>query len=236
MIREHKFNSEWWGKPVAIVTDTSFFNLSEQLQSRLVAPFDWVEINSKVDNMPSILQLQRFGFVQVDTQINFRIALQNVSYSESLKSMDVSFANKAPFKLSPEEVTDFEHERYRFLPNVTKKDLTARYCLWGNQIIEDHPEWCLTVKSSNNVQGWFLSTLDHKKRLNLTLAMLKKNAVISGLLLYQRAILAYANKNVRIGWASFSATNIAVLNIYASLGARFFSPTTYWIRFVIPEK
>ncbi len=74
------------------------------------------------------------------------------------------------------------------------------------------------------VQGWFLAQPGKTHRLQLTLAMLAKDATISGMLLYQKACLEFANRGHRLGEASFSITNTAVHNMYASLKARFLAP------------
>jgi hypothetical protein len=77
------------------------------------------------------------------------------------------------------------------------------------------------------VQGWFLSQ-PAAAGLNLTLAATSRNARVSGFLLYEKSLAAYAAKGHRIGFASFSVTNTAVHNIYAKLGARFTAPIGIW--------
>ena len=70
--------------------------------------------------------------------------------------------------------------------------------------------------------------MDAEGSLNLTLAMLSPKAEISGVHLYRTAFDTYAKRGAKLGWASFSASNIPVLNIYASLGARFTKAEAYW--------
>jgi hypothetical protein len=59
--------------------------------------------------------------------------------------------------------------------------------------------------------------------------MLAKDARVSGMLLYHKACITYAGMGYRVGEASFSATNSAVHNIYARLGARFTAPSGNWL-------
>ena len=49
------------------------------------------------------------------------------------------------------------------------------------------------------------------------------------MILYQGIMRAYAERGARIGWASFSAGNVDVVNMYARLGARFTQATGYWL-------
>jgi hypothetical protein len=65
--------------------------------------------------------------------------------------------------------------------------------------------------------------------LNLTLAAARRQARISGFLLYEKGLAAYAARGHRIGFASFSVMNTPVHNIYAKLGARFTPPTAIWL-------
>jgi hypothetical protein len=65
--------------------------------------------------------------------------------------------------------------------------------------------------------------------IELTLAVLKKGGVISGLDLYSGAAAHYNRQGYRVGKAGFSVTNTAVHNIYASLGARFTEPREVWM-------
>jgi hypothetical protein len=82
---------------------------------------------------------------------------------------------------------------------------------------------------NDKLQGWFLSRPVKQHGLNLTLAMLSNTAEISGMLLYQQACVAYAERGYRLGHASFSVTNTAVHNIYATLDARFIPPGGNWL-------
>ncbi|HBZ57426.1 MAG TPA: hypothetical protein DEO88_18650 [Syntrophobacteraceae bacterium] len=229
MIREHAFNSRFWGKPVGLVEDARFFNLSGQERQDLLQPYDWAEFRASVADAPDPRKLADSGFGWVDTQLHFRIALFQQSLKTCGEALEVHSAADQCFTLSSDELALFEHERYRFLPGITAARLQERYAMWANNLIQEQPQWCLRVCSESKVQGWFLSSMQEKKGLNLTLAMLRKDAGLSGLLLYQRALAEYASRGVRIGWASFSVGNLPVLNIYSHLGARFVEASSCWL-------
>jgi hypothetical protein len=228
VIRQHDFNTQWWGEPAGIVDHGDFFRLPAIERSRLLAPFRWVEFKWRLKDAPPLTSLQDAGFFLADTQVDFRIGLNTSAAGACSDPLEVRFAADAPFDLHAEDMAVFEHERYRHLPGNNPARTTRRYFEWASLLIRDHPECCLEVASGDAVQGWFLSR-PATGSLNLALAMLHRNANISGFLLYEQALLAYARSGHRAGWASFSVTNTAVLNIYARLGARFIGPTGNWL-------
>jgi hypothetical protein len=66
--------------------------------------------------------------------------------------------------------------------------------------------------------------------LNLTLAMMSKDATISGFHIYERVLAYHAEAGHRVGFASFSVDNVSVLNIYARLTASFVRTESIWLR------
>jgi hypothetical protein len=228
MISEHEFNTKWWGKPVGIVTDPAFFSLSIDDQHKALSPYAWAEFRSALSSAPSPERLSGTGFFQADTQINFRINLRHVPSSQSLEDLEVRFADDKLFAISIGEPAHFENERFLLLPKSTQEMIDMRYVMWANDLIKEDRSRCLQVLRDGKVMGWFLSR--HTERgINLTLAMLKRGAQLSGQLLYQKALVAYCQRGDHIGWASFSVTNTAVLNIYSGLGARFLPPDGNWL-------
>jgi hypothetical protein len=229
MITEHTFNSKWCGRPVGIVNNPAFFKEPAAKQKQLLSGYDWVEFKSLWDQSPAPELLLRSGFYYADTQIGFRIALQKVIATPSMEGLDIRCAQKHPFQIRPEDLRPFEHERFLSLPGMSNEKLSKRYALWSNQLIEGHEQWCLEIVEDGQVQGWFLSVMEEGKGLNLALSMLHRDASISGMLLYQKAIVSYAQLGARIGWAAFSVFNTPVLNIYSNLGARFMPGPTCWL-------
>jgi hypothetical protein len=213
VIREHRFNSEWWGGRVGIV---------EGLEWEGREQFDWVELRAELATAP-LEKIAKAGFFQVDTQLPFRIALNRVPETPSLAALQIE---RAPFEI--DEIAPFAHERYRYLPGMTEERLTKRYANWAAAQLQTHPQWCVRIASGGKPQGWFLSQMT-EEGLNLELAMLHRTATISGALLYQKALVEYARLGARVGYARFSVTNTAVLNIYAQLGARFLPPVGTWL-------
>lgn len=228
MIKEHEFNTKWWGKPVGIVSDPAFFRLSIDDQSKALSPFAWVEFRSALSSAPSPERLLRAGFIQIDTQVNFRINLRHISSSPSLEELEVRFADDELFTISAGETAHFENERFLLLPDSKQELIDLRYVMWANDLIAEDPSRCLQVLLNGEVQGWFLSRRT-ERGINLALSMLGRGAQLSGQLLYQKALVSYRRRGDHIGWASFSVTNTAVLNIYSGLGARFLPPDGNWL-------
>jgi hypothetical protein len=231
MIRPHDINTRWWGAPVGMVDDANFFVLPEREREQALAPYQWVEFKSDLAAAPPLTAMSRAGFVLADIQIAFRIALKapklagSSAHGEDLK---VYFANEPGFRYREEDLALFEHERYVHLPGQTPERLNTRYADWGRQLIREHPETCLVVLSHGEAQGWFLSQ-PATGGLNLALAAAHRSAVVSGFLLYEMSMAAFAAKGYRIGFATFSVMNTAVHNIYAKLGARFTTPIGNWL-------
>jgi hypothetical protein len=203
MIREHAFNSRWWGEPVGIVSDPALF---------AVAPATLAEA----------------GFAQTDTQISFKLDLRRLPPIPGGDELTVEFADETPFAVGADDLALFEHERYRHLPGITPARLNERYAEWSALLVAEQPKWCARLRAGPRTQGWFLSQRDDSG-FHLTLAALHRDATVSGHLLYHAAISAYAAKGQRIGGARFSVTNTAVHNIYAGLGARFLAPVGCWL-------
>jgi len=227
VIRRHDFNSRWWGSEVGIVDDQAFFALPPAARERALAPYAWVESKGSLAAARAS-RVAAAGFFPVDVQLAFRIGLAQLRSSPSLDRLEVVFADEEPLVVEERLVADFEHERFHALPGITRERVNARYALWARELVSVSPATCLAVREGGDVQGWFLS-LRSEKGLHLTLAMLARDARISGHSLYQRALLAYAERGQRLGFAEFSATNTAVHNIYASLGARFLAPLACWM-------
>ena len=229
MIREHVFNSAWWGKPVGIVDDPAFFAGSDEQRRRSLAPYAWAEFRCPLETAPDPWSLSRSGFAQADTQLRFRIPLKPPSPgSSSAASLSVRFADKAPFDLRPEDLPFFDHERFRWLPGATPDLVRRRYAMWANDLRTKSPEWSAEVAGDGIVQGWFLAEPE-KGHLHLALAMLRPGATISGFDLYAAALGAFAGRGMRMGEARFSIENRSVHNIYARLGAVFLETIGVWM-------
>lgn len=229
MIRRHEFNTSWWGSPVGIVVDAGFFELPAEERRTHLAEFDWVEYRSTSVEPALSTLVEEAGFVQVDTQLQYRIGLDRVPSSSSTEELVVRFADESPLDVRADSMANFRADRHLRLTGITPERLNERYARWSGLLIGGHPELCMEVREGGEVQGWFLSQATGKG-LNLTLAMLHRDARISGMHLYQRAMTAYAARGIRVGWASFSVTNIAVLNILSALGARFTGVEQFWFQ------
>ena len=229
MIREHAFNSAWWGRPAGIVEDPAFFSRSDEEQGRALSPYAWAEFRCSLETAPDPWTLARRGFAQVDTQLRFRIPLKRVpAGSPSSAALAVRSAHEEPFLLRDGNLPFFDHERFRHLPGASPEALRRRYALWANELLRRSPEWCLQVGPPGDPQGWFLAEPE-EDHLHLALAMLRPGAAISGFDLYAAALGAFAERGMRLGEARFSIENRAVHNIYARLGAVFLETIGCWL-------
>jgi hypothetical protein len=227
VIRTHETNTRWWGAPAGIVDDAAFFTQPDIERQQALAAYQWVEFKSDLGAAPPLAAIARAGFFLADTQVAFRIALRDAD-GTCAEQLTVRFAGESGFQCRAEDLAPFDRERYIHLPGLTQERLNERYANWGSQLIRDHPETCLAVLSGEQVQGWFLSQ-PAPGGLNLTLAATHRHARVSGFLLYQKSLAAYAAKGHRVGFAGFSVRNTAVHNIYAKLGARFTAPFGIWL-------
>lgn len=230
MIDNHDFNSAWWGKPVGIVRDPAFFNLHESERLSLLQAYDWVEYIGTGDlegrmRAPAICSA---GFCHVDAQLRFRIKLvTNNLFSQECASMIAGDENV--FRLEPENFAEFEFERFKILPGCEGAKLNERYALWAKDLYTRNSKLCMQLNLDETTQGWFFSSPGSGRIVNLDLAVMAKDAKISGLALYERALAYYADLGFRVGQAGFSAHNFRVMNIYASLGAKFLDSRDCWV-------
>lgn len=229
MIREHAFNTAWWGRPAGIVDDPSFFSESDEAQRRALSPYAWAEFRCPLDAAPDRWALARLGFAQVDTQLRFRIRLKPLPASgDASAALPVRFADRETFDRLPRELPFFDHERFRHLPGATPDAVRRRYALWAADLQKHSPEWCAQVGPAEAPHGWFLAEPE-KDHLHLALAMLRPGAGVSGFDLYASALGAFAERGMRLGEARFSIENRAVHNIYARLGAVFLETIGIWM-------
>lgn len=217
MITHHAFNTAWWGAPAGLLRDPAFFARPADERQRLLAPFAWVEYRPPADARADHTSPRQAGFFLADLQIPFRIALHKIEPTPSLAALQVRPLTHLP---APADLRPFAHERFRHLPGCTPERLAQRYTRWTADLASAHPSLALEISCDGRPQGYFLSRPDGAT-LDLTLAMLRADATLSGMLLYHKALVHYAATGARIGTASFSADNSAVLNIYARLGAVF---------------
>lgn len=228
MIRDHEFNSSWWGGRVGILEDPAFFSQGEEVRRGMLAPFRWVEFRYPLEKLPDPWLVADAGFVQVDTQLRFRISLKDRAGRSDESSLPVRFGDREPFAIPEGQWPPFLHERFRHLPGATPEKVAQRYAIWARALLQGSPEWCVEVGPASDPQGWFFAEPDDA-HLHLALALLRSGATISGLDLYAAALRAFSSRGARMGEARFSIENRSVHNIYARLGALFLDAIGCWI-------
>ena len=228
MIRLHAFNSEWWGSPSGIVSDPAFFDLPQREREEALSGYAWVEFRCPASEAPDPRKILSAGFFHSDSQCHYRLALNRVSLSPSTAQLTARFADEQPFGIDAHQMQDFRYERFTALPGITPERLAGRYAMWANRLIAEHPAHCIQVLYGTAVQGWMLGQKD-EHGFDMTLGMRHRDASISGLLLYQKAAAAYAQRGERLAVSSFSPKNISSHNVHAQLGARFTWLESFWL-------
>jgi hypothetical protein len=208
------------------VDNPDFFSLPKATQSFHLEEFAWVEFKAPLDSV-DLAAVHGAGFVQVDTQVRFRLGLRRLPEFSSTDGLQAVFANDELFQVTGDQMANFGAERFSFLPGADAARIRERYALWSASLIEDNPKHCVQIRDGSGVQGWFLAA-ERGGSIDLTLAMLHRNAGASGFLVYLSALRAYADRGARLGSAAFSITNTPVHNIYAALHARFVSTSGCW--------
>jgi hypothetical protein len=228
MIRTHEFNSAWWGKDVGIIDDAAFFDQTDGERQAQLSKYRWAEFHAESPKPELVRKMHDARFVFGDAQMEFRVKLSVDHKPSSADSITFDSADKKPFSVTAKEVRAFEGDRFFLLPGVTMQRVEERYALFTERLIKDSPATCLRASREGKTQGWFLSK-PSKKGLELTLAMLSKDATISGQLLYAAALAEYARLGHTVGWAKYSYRHTAVANMYASLGAKLTGVRETWL-------
>ncbi len=227
MIRDHEFNSAWWGGKVGILDDPAFFSEPESLRGEMLAPYRWVEFRRSVEKVEDPWLLSGAGFVQVDTQLRFRIGLRHLRLRAE-SALPVRFASDSAFSLPDGSWPPFLHERFRHLPGATPDKVAERYAIWARSLLAKSPEWCAEVGPVSDPQGWFFAEPEGE-HLHLALALRSAGATASGFDLYAAALESFGVRGAKMGEARFSIENRAVHNIYARLGAVFLDAIGCWL-------
>lgn len=211
MIDEHAFNAAWYGAPTGIVRDPAWLASPVDEVRTELARFAWVEMRCPPGAVDRA-RLASLGFFVADTQIRFRLGLRALASTPSVEAFALRWADQAPFEIPADAMAPFNHEPYRHVPGMTQARLDDRYARWAALLLADSPATCVRVEYGDQIQGWFFSKPEGP-RLRMALAMNARDAVASGLHVYQAAALGYAGRGHAVGEATFSAHNTAVLNI-----------------------
>jgi hypothetical protein len=119
--------------------------------------------------------------------------------------------------------TAFADIRFADIPGVTRPMIGQRYRAWCEQLLTRHPDLARVLVVDGRVAGFLAAEPSGRVgHLNLTLAALDPAARgVPGVALISRALADYAKLGYRTAGAALSAENLAILNLYAGLEARF---------------
>ena len=227
LIRQHDFHSKWRGAPIGIIESNDFFKLSNNEISTNLTKYLWVEFR-----VPSIFRSNQsvpksLGFFLADTQLKLSLNLRTLE-SPGASDIQVISASKSSFVINKDDFLPFHAERFLQIPGVTESDITDRFQLWANMLIDQQPESALRLVMNGKNQGWFFGTRNNKS-LDLSVAMLARGATISGKSLYSVALDYFKKNGNHRASGRFSSANFPVLNIFSERGAIFSSPLDIWI-------
>jgi ribosomal protein S18 acetylase RimI-like enzyme len=135
----------------------------------------------------------------------------------------------------------FAHGRYHADPFFPKYLADRRYRVWiENALDNPNPEDRIFVlEQSGEVKGFFHTTLENSlSDLRLAAVAPDVRATLIGVDLYASTLHALRRLGVRRVVTSVSATNTAVINLYAMLGFRFGNPEMvyHWHSKSFPER
>ncbi len=229
IIKKHEFNSRWLGRPVGIVQDVEAVRRADPQFEKEAAAFDWVELRTTKRQPGDGLAFHDMGFFYGDTNVCFRLNLREVKAPSSTNDLKVISAAEEPFEVDTTNLAPFEFERFNGLPGMTQEAVDRRCAMIANDTLKTNPETSVRVLYKDQPQGWFCAEA-HSASIYLTVAGMYKDAVVSGLIMYQVALRSYAAQGFRAGWAGFGVRNNAVHNIYGWIGARFHETRESWFR------
>jgi len=227
MIREHAFNSEWWGAPVGILEVEPFLAAPAEERTPALHDWAWVECVSTSPTPALRTALCQAGFVHADSTIQFRLDLRRVTDVPTSDEIAIRRGTQCP-SLGIYEIRPFLHERFQLLRGATHERISERFVRWARDLHAETAETVLQFEAAGRPVGWFLAR-PRGQTLDLVLAITAPGSKLPGAALYRAACVQFARDGYRIGVAGFSVRNLDVLNIYASLGARFVAVRECWI-------
>ncbi len=228
VIRRHDFNSDWWGAPAGIVTDPAFFSLAPELQRAELEPFAWAEFRHDLETAPPEPLLVDAGFALLDVQVGYRLELSPTPSVPGAGDIEVIDATDDRFEGAFEEMQSFSSERYLKIPGSSPERNDDRFRRWARLQVERVPQHSLELRDpSGIVQGWFLTEPDDDGT-RLQIGMRRRGGTTRGTVLYDAAFSWLCRRGAEVGHATFSVSNIATMNVYAKLGARFTSSVGCW--------
>ena len=119
MIRNHKFNTGWWGDPVGIVHDPTFFSLDAAKQREPAGTLHLGGVLFTIGSDSTTAGPHRRR-IHSDRHSDTIFAESNkVGSTTSMDRLDFHFADQRNFKIEVEELAMFTHERFQHIPDCT---------------------------------------------------------------------------------------------------------------------
>jgi len=187
------------------------------------AGMDVVTCRRGADDFEAARYLRSLGFFHAELQLDYLLALAGRALPPAGPALVRPARPDDDEAMLQIAATRFPGGRFRHWTGVTAEMIGVRYRNWVAQILERHRDLALVLETDGRVLGFFASepTTD-PKRVNLTLGAVAQAAPrLLGHHLFTSALALYGQRGYTLAGASLAANNLAVLNLYASLGAAF---------------
>lgn len=227
LVTTHHFNTLWLGAPFGIGIGPSLLRLSATELQAVSEYYRWIEVRCDVRQVPNGRLTPVNGLIHVDTQLG---------YSLPLSGLDVRSSRVVAKPLSRRDLdcsrlafAMFAAERYLRLGDVDADTLDERYQQWARQSANAYPHLSLAIWNEELLVGYAFAKPLSETKLNLELVTASSSSNTPGLAIYRASLKYYQSLGFRTVVASFSARNLAALNVHSALGCRFTSAMDIWI-------
>ena len=169
--------------------------------------------------------LHAVGFVFAEMQFDCTLALAGRQLPERPQGVLRPAGVADDEQILEIAATSFRVVRFYGLRGVTAEMIGTKFRNWTTKILGQQRDLAVVLELDGKIVGYFASerTAD-PKRVNTTLAASKSThprVRLVGYELFSSALAWYGQAGFTLAGATISANNLAVLNLYASLGAGF---------------
>lgn len=227
LVATHDFNTLWLGDPFGIAFGPKLLTLSAPELHSISEGYKWIEVRCDVSDLPSDQLLPANGLIHVDTQLGYSLSMRQPAVNSS--HLFVEPIRQEAFDQDRLDFAPFSAERYLRLAAVDAENLDLRYQLWARHAMSENPHLCLTVWNVDALVGYSFARPISETKLNLELVAASTINNVPGLAIYAACLRHYSSLGYRTAVASFSARNLAAVNVHASLRCRFTSATDIWL-------
>ena len=179
-------------------------------------------IRMRQDNIKEMVLLQDAGFNFIDTSLRVDVNLEKFIVNPQLLRANLSIATDEDRDAAAQIAYHvFSGERYHRDHNLDNHLANKRFKLWVQNCRDPEKYILLISKEGKQVTSFFLSRIEGKSLLNLSLAGTDPEYRGLGYFLYYESLSKLKEMGFKQAYTFFSAFNTKVLNIYANLDMKF---------------